>query len=832
MKEKQMLRNRTITTSSALPPSLHLIRYKERGWMNVGDTRMVFFDIKQGFYQIRRVIEREVGDNSHFVIFQADIRGGFSFLIPMIRKGNLPPNSAGFLTGINIYSDAGFGNFDIVDLNWPEGWAVIQCKNAFEGWAYVENNQTPKKAVCDYTRGIFLAFMKATHRFAKTGLEARLDCIETSCIGGGSDTCEYIIGKKEILRHRGFELSSPRISLQKQLRELVRKKTNEIKKTSRFYENIIKNAPVAIFTLDPRGLLLTANPAHSKLFGLPKKDLIGQDFLKLPWVIASGLASHLRKGLKGEAFELTNFPLSFPYNRRSLYISVKGIPFKNDEGKNNLLCIVEDTTEKTKSSKYIEQLKEFNENIIESITNGIMVLDRSFNILTWNRGMENMLGVPAERVLGKNMKRVARESIQNSFYERCQQVMETRIPLEEKGFKIKTKSKGTVTLNFKILPLFNEKKEVTGVTVLHEDISEREKIELKYKNLFEKARDSIFVTDPEGNFLSLNEAAQRFFGNRGSLNGKKVDHFIAPHQRTLFKKILREVIQGKEGEAFELEMVTCEKVRIPVEMSLTVIQEEGKTSGLQIIMRDLSERKKMEQQLLQASKMSAVGELASGVAHEINNPLASVAGYAEELMDKLKRKGELTWRELEEFPDYLNTIIEQVYRCKEFTRNLLNFARNDPLKLIRTNVFDVMEKAIALVEFEARRKQIRIVRSLDSRPLEVHTDPSQLQQVLLNILKNAVEAVDTNGQVRISVQSDNEQVTVKISDNGRGIAPEDLKNIFTPFFTTKPHGEGTGLGLAICYIIMERLKGKIDVESALGKGSTFAISLPRRWGIR
>lgn len=826
-----MLENRTITTSSALPPSLHLISYKERGWMNVGDTRMAFFDIKQGFYQIRRVIEREVGENSNFVIFQAGIRGGYSFLIPMIRKGNLPPNSAGFLTGIKIYSDAGFGDFKIIDLNWTEGWTVIQCKNAFEGWAYVENNQTPEKAVCDYTRGIFLAFMKATHRFAKTGLEDRLDCIETSCIGRGNDICEYTIGKKEILKDRGFELSSPRISLQKQLRESVRKKTNEIKKASRFYENIIKNAPVAIITLDPKGLLLTTNPAHSKLFGLPKKDLIGQDFLNFPWVISSGLASHLKRGLEGEAFELTNFPLSFQSTRRSLYITVKGIPFKNNDGKNNLLCIIEDTTEKTKSSKYIEQLKEFNENIIESITNGIMVLDRSLNILTWNRGMENMLGIPAERVLGKNMKRVARESIENSFYEKCKQVMETKIPLEEKGFKIKTKSKGTVTLNFKILPLFNERKEVTGVTVFHEDISEKEKIELKYKNLFEKARDGIFVTDPEGNFISLNEAAQRIFGHRSSLNGKKVYYFIAPHDRKLFKEIFREVIRGNKKEPFELEMITCEGVKIPVEISLTDIQEEKKTSGLQIIMRDLLERKKMEEQLIQASKMSAVGELASGVAHEINNPLASIAGYAEELLDKWNRNGKLTLGGPEEVPEYLTIIIEQTYRCKEITRNLLNFARDDPLRPIRTNLLEVIHKAIALVEFEARSKKIRIEKPLPSKPLVVITDSSQLQQVFLNILKNAVEVVEPYGQVKVGTHYSNGKVIIKISDNGKGIPSETLKHIFVPFFTTKPPGKGTGLGLAICYMIMERLKGKIEVESEVGKGSTFSVILPKRLGV-
>ncbi|HLD30307.1 MAG TPA: PAS domain S-box protein, partial [bacterium] len=369
---------------------LHIINYKEKGWMNLGNARMVFFDVKQGFFQIRRLIEKEVGENSSFAIFQAGIRGGYSFLVPMLKRGRICADAQGFLLGLSNYAEAGFGNFELIDLKWDEGFAIIHCRNAIEGWAYVENRQTQEKTVCDYTRGIFIAFMKATHKFAGTGIEDRLDCIETSCIGKGDPFCEYMIAEKEVLKTQGLDLSRPRMSIRKQLKKMVRKKTGEI----------------------------------------------------------------------------------------------------------------------TKSLKCIEQLKEYNENIIESITNGIMALDRSFNILTWNRGMEHMLGVPAARVLGKNLRQVSRDSIQNEFFEKCRQVMETGLPLEEKGFKLKTLTKGTVTLNFKILPLFNERKEVTGVTVFHEDISEKEKIELKYRNLFEKARDGIFVTDLEGNFISVNEAAQ------------------------------------------------------------------------------------------------------------------------------------------------------------------------------------------------------------------------------------------------------------------------------------------------------------------------------------
>ncbi len=807
--------------STSLP-----FNYKERGWINVGKTRMVIFDVKQGFYQIRRVIEQEVGENSNFVVFQAGIRGGYSFLIPMIRQGRLNPDSNGFLTGIAIYSNAGFGDFKIVDLKWEEGWAIIQCQNAIEGWAYVENNKISERPVCDYTRGIFLAFMKGTHRFAKTGLEDQLDCIETSCIGRNDRICEYIIGRKDILKENGYELSSPRVSIQAQLKDLVRKKTKEIKKTSRFYENIIKNSPIAIFTLDSNGCIITTNPIHLKLFKLPKKRLGLINFLNYPIVSFSGLSEYLKLGLNGEAFELTNFPLKFNTKKEPLYLSVKGIPLK-DDGTNSLLCIIEDTTEKTKNSKHLEQLKEFNENIIQSITDGILVLDRNFNIMTWNHTMERLFNIKKEAILCKNLMDIGKGNIQRDFFEKLQQVMTDGVPIEQRGFKIKVNNDRILTIDLKILPLFDENKKVKGVIVLHHDISEKEKIELKYKSLFDKARDGIIVTDLEGNFISLNDAAQKIFGSLENLKREKIYRFVTPSDKKFLKEVFREVINGKEKEPFELIIINLDGVKIPVEISLTAIQEGEKNVAIQFIMRDISERKKMEQQLIQASKMSAIGELASGVAHEINNPLACIAGYAEELREKLDRVKPLISKEKEEFIDYLDIIIEQVYRCKEITKNLLNFARNDPLRLVRTNIFEVINKAIALIEFKKKGKNIQIITEGDEN-LEVFTDPCQLQQVLLNILKNAIEAINSDGVIRITTYINNKNIEIKISDNGRGIPSEYLGKIFDPFFTTKPPSKGTGLGLAISYTIMQRLNGRIEVESQEGKGSTFTLILPKR----
>jgi PAS domain S-box-containing protein len=407
--------------------------------------------------------------------------------------------------------------------------------------------------------------------------------------------------------------------------------------------------------------------------------------------------------------------------------------------------------------------------------------------------------------------------------------METGQPFEERGFKIRTARKGVVTFNYKILPFFDDKREIIGLILLHEDISVQEKIELKYRNLFEKADDGIFVTDLEGKFISVNEKARKIFGHsQEELVGKDLCNLISQDFRIVVKKRVKAIRKGDEVGPFEIEVESREGIRIPVEVTITGIKEERKTVGLQVIMRDIRERKRMQSQLIQASKMSALGQLASGVAHEINNPLMTIDVCAQESLELLAEQGRRRTKGIGAFVDLVRTIQEQSERCKVITQNLLNFARKTDFKLEKANLNDLVERVIALVEFEAQVHNKSIFKLLASDLQPVYTDPIQVQQVFLNILNNAMEAVEKHGKVVVKTWSEDGRVAISFSDNGRGIPSENLDKIFTPFFTTKPPGKGTGLGLSICYGIIEKLNGKIDVTSEPGKGTTFTIHLPTK----
>ncbi len=483
------------------------------------------------------------------------------------------------------------------------------------------------------------------------------------------------------------------------------------------------------------------------------------------------------------------------------------------------------------TAQSIEYLKNYNENIIQSITDGILVLDPALRIRTWNKKMEEIFHIKAKRILGKKLEQAGRPLVSVNFIQRLQEVIRTGTPFEEKGFRLKTRFRGTVVLNLKIIPLLDKEGRVAGIIVLHEDITDKERIEMRYQNLFETAQDGILLTDLKGRIVSANQKVLKLLDTCWeNLEGAPLSRFLPTEKkRDRLQEKLLSVIEGQEVEPYEVELTSVSGKRIPVELSVTAVREDEKVFGLQIIGRDITNRKRMEEEMVRSSKLAAVGELASGVAHEINNPLASVAGYAEEMIDLVKEKGGLKSTDIDEFQEALTTILDQANRCKEIIQSLLNFARQGEFEVIPVKINDLIEKTLVLIDPEIRTFRTKIFKEMDPDLPPAETNPSQLQQVFLNIIKNALDAMDSGGELSIATQARNGIIQIKFRDDGKGIPPENIGKIFNPFFTTKPPGSGTGLGLSICYRIMDKLKGSIEVESQPGHGSTFVVNVPRRW---
>ncbi len=230
--------------------------------------------------------------------------------------------------------------------------------------------------------------------------------------------------------------------------------------------------------------------------------------------------------------------------------------------------------------------------------------------------------------------------------------------------------------------------------------------------------------------------------------------------------------------------------------------------------------KATQNQLIQSEKLSGIGEFVAGVAHELNNPLTSVMGFSE-----LLQQGDMP----EQQRRYLDVIFKSAKRCQKIVQSLLSFARRHAPERKVVCVNEIVESAVEILQYQMRTSNIEVMTHLDPNLPATEVDPHQMQQVFLNIINNARQAMEgqqAKGWLRVTTESNNDRVRIIFKDNGPGIAPENLKRIFNPFFTTKEVGKGTGLGLSLCYGIVSEHGGTITPYSQPGEGATFVIELP------
>jgi signal transduction histidine kinase len=227
-----------------------------------------------------------------------------------------------------------------------------------------------------------------------------------------------------------------------------------------------------------------------------------------------------------------------------------------------------------------------------------------------------------------------------------------------------------------------------------------------------------------------------------------------------------------------------------------------------------------QQQLVQSEKLAAVGQLTAGIVHDVKNPLAVIRGLTEEVEEQLGGSSPHT--------EHLKTIRDNATRANAIVSDLLKFARQSNPEMRYQNIQDTVLSALRLTDYLARRGRVKIIAEPSAQPVLTVYDAQQIEQVLVNLIQNAIQAMPEGGTLRVRVGQTTEWVEIDVADTGVGIPPKNLGRIFDPFFTTKPPGEGTGLGLSVSYGLVAQHKGRIDVRSEVGRGSVFTVRLPRR----
>jgi PAS domain S-box-containing protein len=354
---------------------------------------------------------------------------------------------------------------------------------------------------------------------------------------------------------------------------------------------------------------------------------------------------------------------------------------------------------------------------------------------------------------------------------------------------------------------------------LQDKIVEFERLKEFNENIVESINVGIFAIDLNGRIESWNAQMEAMYAlSRAEAIGQEL--------RSVFPAEFVEALDSFHGEQgvhnlYKFSLVTRAGEQRTVNIAVApLLSRDFVPVGRIVLVDDITERTTLENQLAQADKLSSIGLLAAGVAHEINTPLAVISSYSQMLSKQLRGDQRLG--------PVLDKIIQQTFRASEIANGLLNFSRTSTTEFRSTDLNQVIRDTLSLVEHQFKTAQIIVELDLSVDLPPIQGNPGKLQQVFLNLLLNAKEAMSGGGRLRVATLA-NGNVEALVSDSGSGIAPENLKRIYDPFFTTKNvPGEkrGTGLGLAVSYGIIQEHAGKIHVESAIGAGTTFHLQFP------
>jgi len=485
--------------------------------------------------------------------------------------------------------------------------------------------------------------------------------------------------------------------------------------------------------------------------------------------------------------------------------------------------------------------KEFLINLLESMEGGVLTVDKNSKITYFNRSAEEITGFKQQEVLNKACCEILQSELCENFCP-LEEILETGKPVFNYEILIKNKAGDEVPVNITASPLRSSNNEIIGIVENFRDLT-------KHRGLWGKLREErnkaqlylniagvIIVAINENGIVSLiNKKGCAVLGyQEDEIIGKNWFDLCVPEDaREERKKTFTKVMAGEQDEVEDYENIIMTKSgeeRIIAWHNTTLIDENGHIFGTLSSGEDITKRKQAEEELLQSEKMVSLGQLAASVVHEVNNPLAGIMVYVK-LFQKKHREKKIQEESTEK---QLQKMEKELDRTTRIIRNLLTFARQSDPSISPNDINKIIDAALLLVRNQINLENIRLEKNFDLDLPQVLADFEKIEQVLINIILNAIQAMPEGGNLAITtsvakntIVGDTRKDTVRIDikDTGIGIPKENLKKLFTPFFTTKEKGKGVGLGLSVVHGIIGKHKGKIEVESEQDVGTTFSIYL-------
>ncbi len=463
--------------------------------------------------------------------------------------------------------------------------------------------------------------------------------------------------------------------------------------------------------------------------------------------------------------------------------------------------------------------------LLDAIPSSLLMINRDLRILAANRNFLQRSKRIARNTIGQRLDEVFPGIIldQMDIPRRIRQVFEENRPTGGERLTYRTPGLPTRIYYYILLP-FSWEGVVESVLFLMEDITEQvrlsedvHRLERHLASVVESASDIIVSSDMDGRILTWNAAAEMISGyGLYEIRGKYLHEFCAEHQRDDVKRVFVEMRARRDSIMAEWDLVTRDAASIPVYWVFSPLREGlSQSVGIVAVGRDLTERRKLETQLLQSQKLAALGVMAGGIAHEIRNPLTICSSAAQFLKDD------------DVSPEFRMECAEKIHtgiqRASIIIENLLRFARpSAKAEAAPLNLGTLIEETLMLVANQAKIQKIEVFVDLPQELIIINGIASLLQQVFMNLFLNAINAMVDGGSLRVWMVRKESHVSVGVADTGEGISEADIGKIFDPFYTTSPVGRGTGLGLSLCYSIIKgsnqdflRLVSGVPGESSL-----------------